>query len=207
MTRATLPKNIEADTIAEFNLDGLILRTGDLICTSNGKEDMPVGEFWRLLGRLLPGEVDHVIVYLGPEGVCVEAGARGVNLFRLPGNTWDAPAMVEQRGPYVDTLVGVAYPLEGRNLSAAEEDAIRIQVRRFCLKQARLKKPYNLNFLNPNTERAFYCSQLPYRAYLPHGINLNTGAGIPDLLDSERIVFPQEIWAGSVHRKVNIRQV
>jgi hypothetical protein len=196
-----------ANLVAEFTLDGLELKTGDIICTANGKEDIPVGEFWRLLGRLLPGEVDHVIIYLGPDGLCVEAGAKGVNLFMLPGATWDATAMVEQRGPYVDTLVGAAYPLKGRGLSPEQEKNIRIQVRRFCLKQARLKKPYNLNFLNPNTDRAFYCSQLPFRAYLPHGINLNTGAGVTDLINSDRIIYPQEIWAGCFHRKVPVRQV
>ncbi len=61
-----------------FHLSGLDLQTGDIICTMNGKPDILPGEFWRLVGRLVPGEVDHVAMYLGPAGVCVESGsARG----------------------------------------------------------------------------------------------------------------------------------
>ena len=33
--------------------------------------------------------------------------------------------------------------------------------------------------MNSRTEKAFYCSQLAYKAYLKQGINLNTGKGIP----------------------------
>ena len=57
-----------------FQLSGLDLQTGDIICTMNGKPDILPGEFWRLVGRLVPGEVDHVAMYLGPGGVCVEVG-------------------------------------------------------------------------------------------------------------------------------------
>jgi hypothetical protein len=191
--------------VSSFTIDGLPLQTGDLICTANGAADIPIGEFWRLVGRMLPGEVDHVLVYVGPEGWCVEAGARGVNLFRIPGNRWDAAAMIPQRGPYVDTLVGIAYPLERRGLAADEENRIRLAVREYCLRQAQMKKPYNLNFLNPHTEDAFYCSQLPYCAYLPLGIDLNTGIGVPDLPGSEAIIFPQEIWSGCFHLEKGAR--
>ena len=184
------------------SLHGLAITSGDLICTTSGVDDILVGEFWRFLGRLVPGEVDHVIVYLGPDGLCVEAGPRGVNLFVFFDGEWVSKKMIEQRGPYVDRLVGIAYPLAGRGFSSGMEHSIREQMRNFCLSQAKKKKPYNLNFFNPDTEDAFYCSQLPYQAYIQHGINLNTGLGLPDLIGSEAIIFPQEIWASCVHKSV-----
>ena len=192
------PIKLEAilSTVHRFSLNGLPLQTGDLICTTDGLENIPVGEFWRLLGRMVPGPVDHIVIYIGPGGHCVEAGPRGVNEFDIPGDTWDAMAMLERRGPLVDQLYGVAYPLAERGLSPEQEKKIRIQVGRYCLRQARLHKPYNINYLNTKTQLAFYCSQLAYRAYLPHGIDLNTGLGVPDLRGSEQIVFPQEIWEG-----------
>jgi hypothetical protein len=191
-------------TIYSAILEGLELETGDLICTESGTGDILVGEFWRFLGRLLPGEVDHVIVYLGPDGLCVEAGPRGVITFWFDDGVWTANAMIPQRGPYVDRLVGVAYPLFGRGLSKSKEKAIRLAVRNFCLEQARLNKPYNFNFLDSATTAAFYCSQLPYCAYLPHGIDLNTGIGVPELPGSETIIFPQEIWSGCQHQSINL---
>ena len=183
-------------------IHGLPVQTGDLLCVSSGCGDILVGEFWRFLGRLVPGEVDHVAMYLGPETLCIEAGPNGVHTFTVPGGVWDGEKMIPQRGNYVDTLLGVAYPLAGRGFSIEEETQIRLQVRHFCLEQARQGKKYNFNILNPDTDEAFYCSQLPYRAYLPHGINLNTGLGVPNLPGSEAIIFPQEIWDGCEHRKV-----
>jgi hypothetical protein len=100
--------------IHSFTLTGLSLQTGDILCTMNGKPDILPGEFWRLVGRLVPGEVDHVALYLGPGGLCAEAGAKGVVLFKIPGDTWDTEAMAIQRGLLFDELFGAAYPLEGR---------------------------------------------------------------------------------------------
>jgi hypothetical protein len=188
--------------IFSFVINGLPVQTGDLMCVSSGRGEILVGEFWRILGRLVPGDVDHIAIYLGPEGTCIEAGPNGVHLFDTPGPVWDAEKMMPQRGTYLDTLVGVAYPLAGRGFTPEDELKIRIQVRQFCLEQARLKRKYNFNIFNPDTDEAFYCSQLPYRAYLPYGINLNTGLGVPNLPGSEHIVFPQEIWDGCVHRVV-----
>ncbi|MFT3893039.1 MAG: hypothetical protein QM730_15525 [Anaerolineales bacterium] len=69
--------------IYTYEIEGIALQTGDIICTMNGKPDILPGEFWRLVGRLVPGDVDHVAVYLGPQGRCVEAGARGVIKFTV----------------------------------------------------------------------------------------------------------------------------
>ncbi len=184
--------------IHSYQIQGLPLQTGDVICTLNGKPDILPGEFWRLVGRLVPGEVDHVGIYLGPGGRCVEAGARGVVAFEIPGETWDSECMILQRGLLLDQLVGIAYPLEGRGLAREEQNDIRAAVHGFCLQQ--VGKPYNLNFLDIDTEAAYYCSQLVYRAYLRCGIDLNTGLSIEALPGTNRIIYPQEIWNGCVHR-------
>ena len=63
--------------IYTYQIEGLTLQTGDVICTMNGRPDILPGQFWWLVGKLVPGDVDHVAVYLGPDGRCAEAGARG----------------------------------------------------------------------------------------------------------------------------------
>ncbi len=80
------------------------------------------------------------------------------------------------------------------------EAQIREDIRMFCLEN--IGKPYNLNFVNSETDEAFYCSQLAYRAYQRCGINLNTGASVPDVPGTSSIIFPQEIWNGCIHRMV-----
>lgn len=192
--------------IHSFELNGIPLKTGDLICTADGNPSASViGEFWRVIGKLIPGEVDHVVIYLGPGGRCAEAGPRGVITFEIPtdgaseegipGGRWDSSRMVGQRGDFVDKLHGVAYPLGSSRHTEEEMTWIRLDVANFCLRQARKRKPYNLNFLDPYTDKAFYCSQLAYQAYRHHDIVLNTRTSIPNLPFSERIVFPQEIWS------------
>lgn len=201
MSRKKVAQVIFPDQVSNVQLDGLTLQTGDLICTSDGSGEILAGQFWRLLGRLVPGPVDHIVVYVGPGGQCVESAAFGVVRFEFPDATWDGEAMMGQRGAFVDTLYGVAYPLVGKGFTPEQESAIRLQVARFCLEQAIQRKPYNLNFLNPCTSEAYYCSQLAYCAYLPHGVDLNTGLGVPNLKGSEQIVYPQEIWEGCNHRR------
>ncbi len=184
--------------IYTYSIDGIPVQTGDIICTMNGKPDILPGEFWRLVGRLVPGEVDHIAVYTGPGGRCVESGALGVVAFDVRDGRWEAERMFRQRGMLLDSFYGVAYPLDGRNLSEEEESLVRARVAEYCL--AQIGKPYNLNFLNPESETAFYCSQLAYRAYLPHGIDLNTGLAMESLPGTNRIIYPQEIWSGCPHR-------
>ena len=184
--------------IHTYQINGLPLQTGDIICTMNGKPDILPGEFWRLVGRLVPGEVDHVAMYLGPEGRCIESGALGVVTFEVHNGFWEPEHTMPERGLLVDTFYGVAYPLEGRGLSPEMEMQIRTDVAAFVL--AQIGKSYNLNFLKSDTDEAFYCSQLAYRAYLRCGINLNTGQNIPDVPGTRSIIFPQEIWNGCIHR-------
>ncbi len=184
--------------IHTYQINGLPLKTGDIICTMNGKPDILPGEFWRLVGRLVPGDVDHVVIYLGPHGRCIEAAALGVATFEVHDGLWDSDHSMTERGNLVDTFYGVAYPLEGRGLSSEMEEQIREDIAAFCLSQ--VGKPYNLNFLNSDTDEAFYCSQLAYRAYLRCGINLNTGLAMESLPGTNWIIYPQEIWSGCIHR-------
>jgi len=157
------------------------------------------GDYWRILGLLIPGEVDHVAVYVGPAGRCVEAGAKGVYTFDLEGDEWVAEKMFKHRGRFKDHLVGAAYPLHRMNPPEKKAAHIRTSVAEYCLKQ--VGKIYNVNLFNPDCEDAFYCSQLPYKAYLPHGINLNTNQGVPNLPGTGSIIFPQEIWSGCYHHR------
>ena len=184
--------------IHSFEIEGLVLQTGDIICTMNGKPDILPGEFWRLVGKLVPGDVDHVAVYLGPDGRCAEAGSRGVITFEAEPGIWDTEKMARQRGLLFDTFYGVASPLGARELSGEDEHRVRMAISNYCLNQ--VGKPYNLNFLNPETEDAFYCSQLAYKAYQQVGINLNTGLAMEQLPGTNSIIYPQEIWSGCSHQ-------
>ena len=188
--------------IYSYEINGLRVETGDLICTTNTGGDSVPGQFWRLVGMLIPGPVDHIAIYVGPGGRCVEAGARfRVITFNVKNNIWDANKMVRRRGPLIDIFYGAAYPLAGRRIARETKLKIREDVARYCLKQAKAKKPYNFDFLNSRTEKAFYCSQLAYKAYLRNGINLNTSKGVPRILGTESIIFPQEIWSDCRHEK------
>jgi hypothetical protein len=188
--------------IHSYTINGLSIQTGDILCTVDGEEGIVAGEFWRLIGKLVPGAVDHLVIYVGPNGRCVEAAIKGAITFDIPDDTWDSKKLVAQRGPLYDTLYGVAYPLEKRkNLSDDDKCLIRLGVADYCLTQVAAKKQYNLNFFNSDTEDSFYCSQLAYKAYLKYGIDLNTGQGVPNLFGTSSIVFPQEIWEGCFHRR------
>ena len=186
--------------IHTYQIEGIAVQTGDILCTMNGKPDILPGEFWRLVGRLVPGDVDHVAVYVGPEGRCIEAGARGVIAFEVPDGHWTTESMALERGMLFDTFYGIASPLDGLGLAEQEEYEMRNRVAEYC--SAQVGKPYNLNFLDAETEQAFYCSQLAYKAYLQVGINLNTGLAMEDLPGTNAIVYPQEIWDGFSHRAV-----
>ena len=177
-----------------YQINGLTVQTGDLICTIDGGGADLKGQFWRLLGKLLPGDVDHIVVYVGPGGHCVEAGPKGVSAFDISGNIWDSEKMAGQRGELIDEFYGIACPVGIKHLGEAEAAAIREDVARYCI--AQLGKPYNIDFPDSSREDAFYCSQLAYKAYLRNGIDLNTRIGIPNIPGTESIIFPQEIWSG-----------
>ncbi len=191
--------NPPISAVYTHRFNGLPVQTGDVLCTHDGVEGSLFGQFWRLMGKLTPGEVDHCVLYLGPGGRCVESALRGVLLYEMPGEEWDARPL-EKKRRMLDTLVGIAYPLEGRNLSPEEERRIRTNVAAFCRDKVAQRKAYNLNFFDPQTDGAYYCSQLIYKAYLTQGIDLNTNQGVPGDPLLGRIVFPMEIWNGLPHR-------
>jgi len=186
--------------IHTYQIEGIPVQTGDIICTMNGKPDILPGEFWRLIGRLVPGDVDHVAIYIGPEGRCIEAGAHGVIKFTVFNGEWNTEKMARRRGLLFDSFYGIVSPLDALGVAEEDEHEMRQIVAAYCL--AQLSKPYNLNFLNSETEASFYCSQLAYKAYQQIGIDLNTGIAMEQLTGSNTIVFPQEIWNGFSHRAV-----
>jgi hypothetical protein len=66
---------------------------------------MPGGLFLFLFGQLIYGDVDHIAVYVGPGGRCVEAGAKyRVVTFEIAENTWDAEKMTDDRGYLIDSF-------------------------------------------------------------------------------------------------------
>jgi len=184
--------------IYTYEIEGIPVQTGDIICTMNGKPNILPGEFWRFVGRLVPGDVDHVAIYVGPDGRCVEAGGRGVITFDVRFGYWETERMARQRGLLFDTFYGVVSPLDTLGLGEEDEQEMRKTVAAYCL--AQVGKPYNLNFLNSETEESFYCSQLAYKAYRQVGIDLNTGLAMEQLPGTNAIIYPQEIWEGYSHR-------
>jgi uncharacterized protein YycO len=177
--------------------DGLAVETGDVLCTINGAPGSMAGAFWRGVGALVPGQVDHTAIYIGPGGRCVEAGVNGVITYEMPGTTWDAEALHATRG-VLDQLYGVAIPLAGRE-TVLDEAAVRRGVAAYCLEAADRHAKYNVNFFAADDDARFYCSQLVYRAYREFGIDLNTDDGVPGGRVLGRIVFPEEIWNTCAH--------
>jgi hypothetical protein len=119
--------------------------------------------------------------------------------FTVFNGEWNTERMARRRGHLFDTFYGVASPLDVQGVSEEEEHEMRQIVAKYCL--AQIGKPYNLNFLNAETEESFYCSQLAYKAYQQIGINLNTGLAMEQLPGTNAIVYPQEIWNGFSHRE------
>jgi hypothetical protein len=178
--------------IFEESLEGRPVRSGDIIATVDGGEGSFSGALFKLLGVMIPGKPDHIVLYLGPDGICIEAGPKDVNLFRFFDGKWDAHRMERQRG-IVDKLYGVGSLVPKTAAGTFAEDAARRTVRAFLLEQA--GKPYNWDFLDPDQEEAYYCSQLAYAAYWCVGVNLNVsaeGSLHPKFLN--RIVTPGEVW-------------
>lgn len=194
--------------IYTHTFNGLTVQTGDILCMRNGARHNWFSRLWAMVGYLVPGRVDHTVLYIGPEGRCIEAIAKGVSEFTMPGNRWDASQLGSTR-LYYDTLIGVAYPLQGLGLSPQEERRIRTGVADYCL--AQVGKPYNANFLNTVTDEAFYCSQLIYLAYCDVGVDL--GVSPVRLLTEPRdtqskplLILPNTLMDNCTHRLVRARR-
>lgn len=179
--------------IHSHSFNGVVARSGDVLFTRDGTPNSIFGQLWRAFGHILPGDLDHVALYVGPGVRFVESAANGVVLVDMAGDTWDAERYARER-LLLDELVGVANPLAGQGLSEADETRIREGVVAYCLKQVSERKPYNLNFFDPEKEGAFYCSQLVYKAYARFGIELH-GIGQADANPlMAPIVLPEDIW-------------
>ncbi len=189
--------------VYDFTFNGMAVTTGDVLCMTDGEGGAARGALWGALGPLVPGSIDHCIVYVGPEGRCVESGAGGVIVYDMPA-IWDAKKLSMTRHLF-DRIHGVAYPLANRNFSPEEETTIRIGVAQYCLDQARAHKPYSFRFRYPDKEDAFYCSQLVYVAYRKHGIDLSKFEGRGFLSRMSGVVFPATIWNSCVHKRIDER--
>jgi hypothetical protein len=187
--------------IHHYRIEGLRVRTGDILCTRDGNATGFVGAIWSAIGALVPGEIDHCALYIGPGGRFAEADARGVSVLAMPGDRWNSDALRRKR-LFVDTFVGVAYPLEGRRLSRRQQDRIRLSVATYCLSQAASGKRFNFNLLDATNPRRTYCSQLIVEAYRCEGIDLNSKRGMRSVRTLRRAVLPESLWQGSPHREV-----
>jgi len=177
--------------IYSHRFNGVSAKTGDILFTRDGQEGSVFGEIWKLLGHALPGDFDHCAMYLGPGVRFVESAAKGVVVVQFAGDDWDAIPYGEER-LLVDELIGVGDAIAGRGFTPEQENEIRENVVAYCLRQAAESKPYNLDFFNPDTDGAFYCSQLVYKAYKDQGIDLDPREENQELLQA--IVFPADLW-------------
>ena len=85
--------------VYDYDINGLPIQTGDIICTTDGPTAVgdARGLLWRVLGKFIPGDIDHIIIYVGPEGKCVEAGPNGIiTVEALP--VWDSELTFQRRG-------------------------------------------------------------------------------------------------------------
>ena len=188
--------------VHSYEIAGLSVQTGDILCTTVGDESLLSGLVWRLFGAFVPGPIDHMALYVGPGGRCVESGPAGVVVYDASDRTWGAQRMARERAWLTDTLYGVAYPLAGRGLAPEDEAVVRSAVAAYCLEQAAADRPYNFNFLNSRTEKSFYCTHLIYRAYLHSGIDLNSQRHFLGLDGPDSLILPREIWEACEHRRV-----
>jgi len=175
--------------VYKFSIRGCPLKSGDIISTKDGTNSVYSLSYWAL-GKQVPGEVDHSVLYVGPGGLCVEAGIFGVIAFTAD-DRWDARTMFAERG-LLDSFIAATSAFAGRGLTCGEEYAARSFVRAYAL--GSIGKPYNMDFLHPDTEWALYCSQLVYLAYRKLGINLNEEPSGEADRWSDIIVFPQKIY-------------
>jgi hypothetical protein len=189
--------------IYTHEFEGVRARSGDILFTRDGTPGSLFGGLWGLLGRILPGDLDHVALYVGPGVRFIESAAKGVVVCEMPGPGWNAAACAGER-LLLDELVGIADPLASRGLPPEDQNRIRESVVAYCLEQVAERKPYNVNFFDPGTDGAFYCSQLVYKAYLPQGINLHGRSEADELPFAQGIVFPEDIW-NACHERNRIK--
>lgn len=179
--------------VFQETIHGRLVTTGDVIFTREGPNSI-YSMGCTALGDKPPGEADHCLLYLGPAGLCVEAGVHGVITFEAGGN-WNAEQMFMSRG-LVDTFHAASSLLAGRGLGAGEEIAVRTFVRGYAL--GCVHKPYNLKLTDLHDEKALYCSQLVYMAYRWAGIELHAAGTVLSGRRPVQLVLPANILENSV---------
>lgn len=190
--------------IYQHSFHGVIARSGDILFTRDGIPDSLFGEIWRVLGQAMQSEFNHCALYLGPGVRFIESAAKGVVLVEMQGDEWNAAPYAEQR-LLVDELIGIGDPLAGRGMTPKQERGIRERAIAYCLEQVDEHKPYNLDVFNPETDGAFYCSQLIYKAYQAQDILLHQHRGADAENVLAPIVFPQDVWE-ACREKRRVRQ-
>jgi hypothetical protein len=165
-----------------FKIRGRFLKTGDIIFTEGGSNSI-FSMGYSAHDVVTVEDVDHCIIYIGPGGLCVESGNRGVIKFEAD-QEWRSEQMFIERG-LLDNFRTAASVFPSRSLSFLSEHDARLLVRAYVL--GTIGKPYNYSFINPNTESAFYCSQLVYHAYRHAAIDL----GLEDRWGTP--VLPQKV--------------
>ncbi len=179
--------------VFQETIHGRSLKTGDVIFTRDGPNSI-FSMGCTVLGERVAGEADHCLLYLGPSGLCVEAGGHGVIAFDAKP-AWNAEPMLLSRG-IVDTFHTASSVLAGRGLSAAQENAVRILVRGYAL--GSVSKAYNLRLLDLNNEKALYSSQLVYLAYANAGVELRGVTTVTSGRRAVQVILPRDILANSV---------
>ena len=158
------------------NINGIPIKTGDLVFTSNASI---FG--YKLDAAQFIGPTNHVVMYVGPRLGFIEAGPAGVRAFDIFGPTW------KDTKTYRFGLSDTFYAVSKVKLKDSERKIIA----NFCLKQ--IGKPYNINFTDSNTKNAFYCSQLIYWSYREAGIDL-LQKEMSLLYDKMKLIVPFELW-------------
>lgn len=179
--------------IYTHSFNGITAKTGDILFTRDGEPGSVFGAIWKMLGHILPGDLDHAALYVGPGIRFIESAAKGVVLVHMEGDRWQGKRYGKER-LLVDELVGIGDPIAGRGISADREVQIRENVLAYCMAQVAEAKPYNLDFFNPETDGAFYCTQLLYKAYQTQGINLHVHKGDEAASLLAPLVLPEDIW-------------
>jgi len=185
--------------IHRYRIQGVPVLTGDILCTRDGDSKGLIGAFWKALGSVVPGEIDHCALYLGPGTRFIEADARGVSVLSMPGQRWDAEALFHRR-LFVDTFVGVAYPLHGLRIPQRQQGRVRLSIANYCLAQHAAGKAFNFNLLDATNPRRTYCSQLIIEAYRSQGIHLDGRRETRRTSILRHAVLPDALWRGSPHR-------
>lgn len=179
--------------IYTHNFDGVTAKTGDILFTRDGESGSLFGAIWKVLGYVLPGDLDHTALYIGPGIRFIESAAKGVVVVTMEGENWEGKRYGKER-LLIDELVGIGNPIAGRGISEEQEVQIRENVVGYCMAQVAEAKPYNLDFFDPETDGAFYCTQLLYKAYQSQGINLHVHQGDDSESLLAPLVLPKDVW-------------